>query len=800
MSSISPQKGKGFFQDMRKGVLNFFSGRRATRKQLFKPIKLTRANEKRKQTLKRKLVKTQKEKQELQILRGKRAEPEHEYRESYGALMRDRPTFQKKFNKYYSPPELEVYPTTPYIPEGIGFYQHPQNDRDTLDEAALLIPENSLPAPNFSEVEADIKKAYRIDDPEQTPMKIETQAEVELRTAPFLFGLWYTKKTGEESPFLSLRDIPDSVFDEFQRELVSLEENPNKYELLFGQTDQQLAEFIELHEIGAPEERVPTKQIGEEKNYLTKLVTKQVQQMDGSLKTETRVSIPGAIRANRYLASLTHGKQYMIYHADFDKNRCALSLDEDKPKFKPLTTLKSSGCLTIFNDVRALKKYMEGGIPSYMFFKNWIVLREQYVPFGQDFGAIFASSFLTSSFILDALENWGFIGMDPLFYKLVNAKYKRILYTNSSYLVKDKEFARFFEAVYRPDPKENFFILDSKFYTKKYERMLENPFISSEHNEMYEVFLKALDQNFVYGMTPYMAYLMKKQNVRMWNQYVYQARDPRKHNKEWETFMKQIDFVYNGLTPREKIVIDYLQYLRFLETLQEDYNFSKARDTYKDLLSDEEVKSELLELYTEENPENREMMTFLQTMVTPRIPLMEGTVYRTRNEVKSILDKFKLQLRIMLPPRTNNTNGSAVVENVRPRVSERPVLSLRLPPQLPRSQMEQIRSRLSVLKSERNQLQQNNTIYNSLTKKRRNRVNLTKLYKNLERLQRTRGNRQKIQVKRASVEAKLNRLEALNRNIQSLELQLQRLVPLPASPVNRGSSPRTATSSNSTSP
>jgi hypothetical protein len=783
---------------MRKGVLNFFSGRKTIKKKLMAPIELSQENKRRKETLKRKRTKTEAETKELRLLSGKKAPPEEEYRQEFHTLLAERPQFQKKWNQYYPPRTNEgLYSTSLYIPDALGLYQHPQDERNTLNEAGLRIPNTAVPEP-VSEHNAteEVAHGYVLGTRETTPLMYESQADVELRTAPFLFGLWYTKKKGEPSPFETIEEIPDDLFDEFRGELQTLDETPNKYNLLFGQSEDELVQFIKDHEIGTEREQVPTKEIGgKQRDFLTKLVNSQVLQPNGSSQLVTKISVPGAIRPARYLASMIEGKKYMIYHTDFNTYRCAIPLDEDMPRIKPLTTLKSNGCITIFNGKRGILKYMRAGIDSQLFYKNWIVLRKEYSPFKSEFERVFASKLLVSSFFVDAMNNWGLVGMDPLFFKLCRAKYPEILYRNSSYLVKDKEFARFYEAVFRPDMRENFLVFDSKFYTQKYELTLENPFVDYEENELHEAFTKAVDQGYVYGMTPYMAYLWKKQNPGLWQRFLFEATDPQTHTGLWQETIVQESFLYAQLNAREKIVIDYLQFLRFLDMLEDDYNFVNARNTYKDLLTDDSIQRELLDLYTEDNPNNRLMMRYLQDVVSPHMSPSEIDVfYMRKREIQAVLQKFRVQLRIRAP------RGNAVV-NVRPRVSERPVLNLRAPA-APRNELTQLISRIQHLKNERSALLRNPIIFNSSTSTRKNRAAVNKQYTNqLKRMgffsRFTKGQQRKqLELNRAASRKAFNTLTALNRNIQQLEEELAKRRPLlPASP---GSSASTAGSSAST--
>lgn len=790
MSSVSPQKGKGFFQNLKKGVLNIFSGRRTIRKKLMRPIKISNENEARKKTLKRKQIRSKKEEGELSVLEGRIAAPEYEYMGNQYRAMRNRPAIQKYFNRFYPRNDPLNSALEQYSPQILGVYQHPEDARAELNEDALNIADEAIADPTYTEGIDDISKGYVLDDPERTPYIYETQAEVELRTLPAMFALWYEKKTGAESPYMTIQEIPDELFEEMVNEMKQIDSVEETCIELFGMRERELTKFIEEHEIGKEEERVATKEIGgKQKKFLTKLVERDILQPNGSVRREIRISVGGAISPGRYFATMKEGKKYIIYHTDFDINRCATVLPEDIPNFRPLTSIKSSGCLTIFKGKENVLRYMKQKVPSMMFFKNWIVLRKEFVPFGSSFERVFAGKFFSLSFIQDALENWGLIGMDPSFFILCRVKYPLVLLKNSTFVVKSTEFQRFYEDIFRNDNRENFCILDKKFYGGKYELMLDNPFVESDDNDMFETFYKAADQGFLYGMTPYMAYMMKKLNPSMWFLFLTGSPDMKKQSEVFENFQ-----IYKGLSTREKIIVDYLQFIRFLEVLQDEYNFKKARDTYKDLLSDERIKSELLELYTEENPNNIEMMQYIQTLVTPQMREGEPDVlYMRKNQIKTILDKFKLSLRIRAPVIANNENNANFY--ARPRVSEPAALTLRRPEQPVFDRVAHLQSQLMLLKNERNSLLRNKSIYNATTKKRRNRAELNKRYKQMAKLARTRQQKEELEVKRSLAQAKFQRLNVLNQKIR----QLEQLLPKPPTAAGTGLLPASTGSSAHTS-
>ena len=750
------------------------------------PIKLSKENQKRKETLKKKRSKTEQEKQELRILSGKIAKPEQEHRNNYTMLMRERPAFQKKFNQYYpAKNNTGLYSKSLYTPNALGIYQHPSDGRDILNENALRIPNNTIPEPSAEENNvSEVAQGYVFGNVEKKPFIYESQADVELRTVPYLFGLWYKKTTGEDSPFETIEEIPDELFDELSGQLKSLKDNDNVYEILFGLSEDKLTKFIEQHEIGEEGERVPTQEIGgKERKFVTKLVNTRVNLPNGSSQIVTKIAVPGAIRPGRYTASMKEGKKYMVYHIDFNKYRCAIPLEEDTVKIKPLTTLKSKGCITIFNGKKNIMTYMGEGIDSSLFFKNWIVLRSEYSPFKNAFERVLAFKLLDCSFFVDAMNNWGIVGMDPFFFKLCQAKYPDILYRNSAYLVKDREFARFYEVVFRTNMMQNFLILDTKFYTKKYELTLENPFLKYEENDLHEAFIKTIEQSYVYGMTPYMAYLWKKQNPLLWKKFLFEGTDPEKHNSRWQQSIEQEMLLYTQLNPREKILVDYLQFIRFLEVLQEEYDFVKARHTYRDLLSNPETQRELLELYTEGNSNNRIMIRYLQELVKSHMkPIESAMFYSRRRDIETILGKFVIQIP---------TNSSAGPFNVRPRRSESPVLSLRVPAPR-RNELTQILSRIQQLKNERSALLRNPIVFNVASTTRKNKAAVNKQYANqLKRLgffsRFTKAQQRKqLELNRAAAKKAFEGLNRLNGNIQELEQELARRYPrLPVSPVSR---------------
>lgn len=776
MSSISPQKGKGFFQDIRKAILNRLSGRKQITKKLFKERTLTEPETRRKETLKQKKKLTQKEKQELNILNAKIAPREPKYQRFKFLELKGRPTHQKKFNIFYEKePELHA--------EIEGLVPKVYNYRKALVENNLQIPNTNIPEPN------DLKeKITRVVNGREMELTREKQEDGLRR----IFSWFYERAFGR--PTASPETISENEFKELQQHIQTIlgttkmptDEDGVRdsiqtiaTEIFGGDTLEIFEQELQREEIGGPEEKKIVKHNG--KYYVSESY--------------------GAF-LGRYLKWFFTDYNRFLMVTEYDEQQCwpdpsqIPNLTNDGHfQRKPLTTLKSNGCISLFNDVEIVRELSDtDGLQN-----NWLVLDPLYFPevsvqITSGKKDLTAKYFQTASYIQDALDHWGILAMDPLLWKLFDTKYPEIAIKISTYIFtnyRDKVPLYFQQLKIT----ENFILVDTNIEfeknTQDFIRLAHrNPF---SKDSMYFVKIQeAIQRKKLYGVSPYIAYFMKKTAPTFWTTAF--------GSRNMET--------YTLLNANEKIAVDYLQYLRFMDILIEsDYNFGRARDSYDERVGEGTVREgilrDIVELYKEELPKHRNELLFFQSLVSRDLkPEDNPRPLSTVEDVTALLLKFTGPAIDYSARRGRASPLTEAVSEARaPVVSRIPPLTIRVPATAPRGQLQQLQSRLSILKGQRNALQKNSTVYNAMTRKRRTRNEVNRRYKNLEKVMRSRSNRLSVQVKRDAVKAKLDKLNALNRNIQSLEQQIARSMPLPASPVDTGAgvglSPRTASSNNS---
>lgn len=775
MSSVSPQKGTGFFQDIRKAVLNRLSGRKGITQRLFRPRKLTANEQRRKEILEQKKRLTKKQKKELNLLGATIAPREHEYQRYKALALRDRPAKQKAFNVFY---EEEV----PLSGQTEGLVTVDGNYRKPLRNENLQVFNDEIPEPT------DLREVIpRTVNGREMNLHRETQRMGLER----MFSWFYEKAFGR--PTETPRRATESEIQELQQHVQTIlgsTQMPTDTEGVGDAIEKIATEVFGAADVASFDTEIKREEIGGE-------TEKKVIETDG----QYYVSESYGAGLGRYLKWFFAEYQRFLMVTEYDEYQCwpdpsvPLEFTNDgHPQRAPLTTLKSNDCISLFNNPDAIYELNQtDGLQS-----NWMVMEPLYFPEisvkkssgKKDFTAKY---FQQASFTQDAVDNWGITAMDPLLWKLFETKYPEIAIKLSTYL-----FTNFRDKVplyfQQLKPQENYIVVDTSIEfeknTKDFMMLLHrNPF--KEGSKYYPKMKQAIQSKKVYGMSPYMAYFMKKTVPTL-----------------WETAFGAVNMTtYKLLNAHEKIVIDYLQSLRFRETLVEsNYNFEAAKETYQDRLGEgsarEGILKEIVDLYKDDLRKHIMEIRFFQSLVTRQLkPDENPALILTPEDITAVLLKFTGPA-IDYSARRGRSSAlaSAVLESV---PVSRPALSLRVPSvaaTAPRGQVAQLRSRLNILKGERNSLERNTSVYNSITRKRRTPNEVNRRYKSLETVLRTRANKLSVRVKRNATKAKLNRLGVLNRNIRSLEQQLTRLVPLPPSPVNTGAgvglSPRT-TSSNS---
>jgi hypothetical protein len=289
---------------------------------------------------------------------------------------------------------------------------------------------------------------------------------------------------------------------------------------------------------------------------------------------------------------------------------------------KPLSTLKSNACITLFKSLDGFNEIRSSDLLQ----SNWLALEPQYFPvmtFGStSYKDMSAKYFTKATFIQDALDNWGTLGMDSALFELFQAKYPEIAIKVSTYLVQaSKDYAYQMKKLKFT---ENSILLDKQHLEKEIDLTLVFPF--SKDSVFSPRLRKAMMEKQVYGMSPYMAYSVKKKLMGLWQL----AFDPN-HTA-----------VYNTLNPYEKITFDYLQHLRFEDVLVDsDFDFQKAHKTYQDSVGERSIAKELHDLYKEDVGNHRKELTFFQGLVERQfVSGQEKKLLQTPDDIGVLLSKF----------------------------------------------------------------------------------------------------------------------------------------------------------------
>ena len=752
MSSISPQIGKGFFQDFQKKVWNRLSGRKTITQKLLKPLKDStkqtiqnqlQKNTQRRTTLKQKKQRTQRELQELKVLdktipalqtvlKAKIAPTQDEYERQRKELLNQRPLKQKAYNKYYNedPSQIEENVANPTSVEGIVSFK--KDTRNPLSKEGLELPNANIPEPPSQ------ASSHRIVNGEE--ISLAGQATVTYINAPLYYAQWK-----QEPPLARLEEISDDDYNEF-REALS---DPRDARAIFHIPDDVSEDdwFLDMEE-GA----------GFESGESYKIVD-FVHVFEDGTKVEKKLIKIGASRSiERLFSDLNTSKDDLIKNMELDLAQCleTQAADDTRDHYSPLTTLKSNGCIWIFPNIERTTLLTMGG------YKNFLIIPP---PFNTKTTAFMAKYMKGMRMVQDALDNWAIEGMDPLFWKLIETKYPDISIRISTYI-----FTTFENKVplylNQLNYTENFMMVDTSidFGTNTQDVMdltVKNPFAAD--SKYVKPLRKAIERKKLYGVTPYVAYFMKKTVPSLWKEAFESS---------------QVNYsTYETLNAHEKIAIDYLQYLRFMETLVDTgYNYVEARTSYEDSLGDgsptEGVMNEVIELYKEDVPKHAKEISFFQSLVTRQLAEDENhAVITSPADITALLLKFTGPA-IGFAPRRNRF--SALAEAVSEERAARPPLTLRSPAPA-RNLVTQLQSRLAVLKNERTMLLQNSPAYNAASKTRRNRNEVNRMYKNMmgrlgtfSRFTKSKE-RKNLQLKRNVAKATFNRLDVLNRNIQDLE-------------------------------
>jgi hypothetical protein len=610
------RKGGGLL----KKTLNFFTRRK---KPLRSPV-LSNEEIRQKNTLKKQKEKTEKNKKNLTRLTAKLAPPEAKYQEELEARSR----FQKFFNRFYKQADQEVLTPKELLRIPVeGIVEVYKNSRKPFNKQRARIPNKNLRDPNIFDLDESKTVNGR-------KIPLASQIIVEYLTIPKLYAMWK-----QEPPKPSLEDIPEEEFQEFSdliRQKLDADEDfdaiaRDVFHVEGGEA--AMKQWIQENEEGFGYEQGDYKVA----NYNAPL-------LNGSRHTIQVIMTPGAIQFGRYLSRITSGKKKILKVREAGDHTCQGPAPENSgDSYVPLTSLKSNGCFTLFNgnmfEVIGMNMTPNGnnvpeGGPKYytpaMLTKNWIILKKDYFPIkNAPLLPLMAKYFPTATYIQEALDNWGIEGIDAFFLELLQMKYPQYAIKFTTYMFNTGDFSYQRQKL---RSFENYLLLDKTIFPDVVGFTALNPF--EETSKMYTYIEEAVTSEKLYGMSPYMAYAMKKLNLPFWKKAF--RSEAAKRNLE----------VYEGLSEQEKITVDYLQHLNFEEHLKDSgYDFAQARDTYNRELGSgttrEGVIEETLSNYLEEGfDKHKKQLLFYQSIVTKTYAGERVEPKVMRNDILHLLTKF----------------------------------------------------------------------------------------------------------------------------------------------------------------
>ncbi|NBO59403.1 MAG: hypothetical protein EBU82_00365 [Flavobacteriia bacterium] len=450
--------------------------------------------------------------------------------------------------------------------------------------------------------------------------------------------------------------------DEFREtELAKEKQKDNAIsQALFYASAQTMQQVINRLEYAGPTNQ---------ERYIVNTVERSV---DGEYQEIQKIAVSGAGGIDRYFGFLLGGLDYIKLTYEHDSQRCLKAIPfriqgpsevkgNRKPRdvFRPLVTLKSNDCLTMFNGIKNFLLHSTMEIDSELFRSNWIVLRKDYFPLkGGDEGGgggpmdfIVAKAFPHASYIQKALDDWAIDAIDPALYSLFNIKYPFYSMKISTYMTTPERFLRLKTTVERERSDYpvgagsfdfvNFMIVDKQILQEKSTFLAHvNPFEGS--TKLNELMTQAIQSQAIYAVSPYIAFFMKRKYLNtFYNVFktpnVSKVSDP----------LTQILRIYTNLpTAQEKITFDYLHYLYVLETFQEEVTqplnqgraaanqyqerFLRIQSLYREPLTRQQ-SDQILRLFTTERVE---ALTNLQSMVDSQAP------NTTPQFIRSVLRKF----------------------------------------------------------------------------------------------------------------------------------------------------------------
>jgi hypothetical protein len=782
MSSLSTQKGTGFFQNLRKRVLNTLSGRRTIRKKPMESRKLSDENEERKRTLKQKRNRTKNESTELSVLTAKLAPKEEAYRAGVEEELEARAPGQKVFNNYGNKKVAAVYPYEPN-----PFYKDNQRNTASLSETDLEV---------FRVLEeSERKETITVDIRTGAPAKPTTPEEF-VKTLSLPSETTYDGKCRALAYLYDMMKGVDTTTEEYLNDVKYIT-IPQRVEM------SHVVRPLYRRYKGDPDslERIAEEAFHTDLGTLNEGIFK-MERYGWAVKSPSHPSKLffanhwGSV-LGRYIRNITNVRS-LDYEDDESTNICRLMVApglEERPSIQSFTKpMDKHLCIAIFGSMQHFRNFVNGGTKGY---SNYIILHPEYLSFEGEKAAsknmpiaIVASYFLKCRMVQDAFKEQAVDTMDENLFLLIR-KHAPELFEAAKVTVATPKYLKKlpFKALFT----ERFLLLKEDYLPQEIIVTYKNPLLLIDvANAMKK------NRGFLFA-DPYTTYCIKKKDPAFWHE-TFGARF-----NEGESYNVSFS-VYTDLTDTEKFLVDFYQFAFLLDRLQlrnnsglTDKKLLEASDVYRlpinsaefvefvkenSGLRDETFKEflkmqKLVRTYDKPFTTSSDVFRFLQKFA--RTPVsFPGTNVNIENA--NYLNRyFRQQRRLaegIVEPRVREEPN----EDERPRTSERPLLSLRRPLEPVSERLARLQAQIALRKSERNAMLRNSVVFNAQTRRKKNRSRVNKMYANMARIARTRGERERIQVKRNAARAKFNRLEAANLTIQSLEQQLRSAMPLPASP------------------
>ena len=819
MSSVSAQKGKGFFQDLRKRVLNTFSGRKTIRKQLLKPRSLSAENQKRKQTLTRKLKKSKEEKQELSVLTSKQAPKEDEYKAQEKRLLEARSEKQKGYNKFYNKKVTVYYPVSPY-----PFYRGNDRREGTLNDDDLELMKH------ISDAYKNTKKELSYDSRTGVPVDPATGVVVNIGPGGDITPTAHYPEIAPTPPeFITTGSFPfENILDGRRRIFAYL------HDVMTG-VDTRADGYIFLTKHATPQQMVDlssrciqayNRHAGDLNAIAEDLFHLPLEQLDDEILRMEKVRwvLPTASDPSKFVVGETFGTNFdryisscmyprsTQYQFDESQYQCTALTEPGMDERPPIQSFDSPRdrylCIGCFGDMEHFLRWRRRDVKG---ISNYIILHPKYLPIPEkqaqrtDIAVrIQAGGFLHSAFIEDAFKEQAVDTMDEDLFNLVRKKAPKLLESSKVILatlpyLKTTPFQTLFT--------ERFLLLAEDSFPEGMAITYRNPLLVPEVNS-------ALKRNRGFLLCdPYTAYCTKKKEPQLWSE-TFGARFDATGE-----FYNVAFSVYSELNEIEKFLVDFYQFAFLLERLQLRNNsgltnekLMQASDVYKMPINAPEFVE-----FIKENSGPRDEM-FKEFLKMQKLITTYAKPIASSSDVFRFLQKFS-HMPVSFPGTNVNIENIAYlnryfqqkrfqeegrvapaveVVNERPRVSERPVLSLRRPLDSEAERLARLQSQLLLRKSERNVLlRKYPVLYNSQARRRRTRNNVSSYYNRVEATLRNRMAKQRMRTKRNAAMAQWTGLQEKNVEIEALERQIARLAPLPASPpASPSGSLRTVSSNN----